>query len=438
MKNCKVEFVEKISDDVEEKMRKGFVEYESSHGIDVNYKSFSLILKNEKNEAVGVLNAFSAFAEIYIDDIWVDKFHRGKGYGKKLLSELENHFKGKGFNNMNLATSSFQAPEFYKKCGFNEEFVRENAKNPKLTKTFFVKFFDDEVQTQGLLKESEKSDSRQENSVSDFSLQSLNPIIQSLNKEINITAVLCYGSYAEGTQDEKSDIDLLIICDEPIPAANIRNELYEKNHFEQIKLQKHHENWETTWTPINDEFVFKGKKIEIGYNLSTWVNNVVTKIVGEGKTTLENFQFRPYTFLGLLENSICLFEKENFLTLIRKQIRPFPSKLKTEIINENLSIFNESVEDLEDFSQRDIGLLAFQFMLFRGLDAAIQIIFAINEVYYPASKREEKHLMRLSKLPQGMHELIYDLLPVFFNRKNEILMRLKEIKIFIEKDREQQ
>ncbi len=151
MKNCKIEFVEKISDDVEEKMRKGFKEYESSHGIDVNYKPFSLVLRDEKNETMGVLNAFTAFAEIYIDDIWVDKSCRGKGYGSQLIAELENHFKGKGFNNINLVTSSFQAPEFYKKCGFKVEFVRENTKNPKLTKIFFVKFFYDEVQTQGLL-----------------------------------------------------------------------------------------------------------------------------------------------------------------------------------------------------------------------------------------------------------------------------------------------
>lgn len=153
MKNFKISFVDQIPKEIEEKMQKGFVEYESSHGIDVNYKPFSLILKNEKNETIGVLNAFSAFAEIYIDDIWVDKSYRGKGYGKKLLSELENHFKGKGFNNMNLVTSSFQAPDFYKKCGFKAEFVRENTKNPKLTKTFFIKYFDDEVQTQGILIE---------------------------------------------------------------------------------------------------------------------------------------------------------------------------------------------------------------------------------------------------------------------------------------------
>ncbi|HEV8052712.1 MAG TPA: GNAT family N-acetyltransferase [Parachlamydiaceae bacterium] len=97
------------------------------------------------------LNAFTAFSEIYVDDIWVYQFFRGKGYGRKLLQELENRFKGKGFNNINLVTNAFQAPEFYKKCGFTVEFIRINVQNPKLTKTFFIKNFEDEIQTQGIL-----------------------------------------------------------------------------------------------------------------------------------------------------------------------------------------------------------------------------------------------------------------------------------------------
>lgn len=151
--NTTIEWVDKISELVEAKMSQGFEEYESSHGIHVNYKPFTLVMKDEIDEVVGVLNAYTAFAEIYIDDIWVDKNSRGKGYGKKLLTELENHFKGKGFNNMNLVTSAFQAPAFYEKCGFAVEFVRENKKNPKLTKTFFVKYFEDEVQMQGIKNE---------------------------------------------------------------------------------------------------------------------------------------------------------------------------------------------------------------------------------------------------------------------------------------------
>ena len=88
---------------------------------------------------------------IYIEGIWVNKTHRGKGYGRQLIQLLERKFKGQGFNNINLVTSAFQAPEFYRKCGFTEEFVRENKKNPKLTKYFFVKYFTDEDQYQGIL-----------------------------------------------------------------------------------------------------------------------------------------------------------------------------------------------------------------------------------------------------------------------------------------------
>lgn len=146
-----IAFEDKISEAEDRKMSQDLIAYESDHGIDVNYKKFALVLRDGKGVAFGVLNAYTAFSEIYVDDIWVDAPYRGKGFGRKLLEELERHFQGKGFNNINLVTSAFQAPGFYEKCGFQAEFVRENKKNPKLTKTFFVKFFSDEVQTQGIL-----------------------------------------------------------------------------------------------------------------------------------------------------------------------------------------------------------------------------------------------------------------------------------------------
>lgn len=152
MNNIKINLVDQLSDAIEKKMSQDLVAYESSHGIDVNYKRFAFVLSDESGDAIGVLNAFTAFSEIYIDDMWVDHNHRGQGHGKKLINALENHFENKGFNNINLVTSAFQAPGFYKKCGFSVEFVRENIKNPPLTKTFFVKYFKNELQTQGVLK----------------------------------------------------------------------------------------------------------------------------------------------------------------------------------------------------------------------------------------------------------------------------------------------
>ena len=151
MSHYKIQFTDILPQTIEEQIRKDLATYESSHGIDVNYKKFSLILRDKSDHVLAVLNAFTAFSEVYIDDMWVDSAHRGQGYGRKLLQELENHFEGKGFNNINLVTSAFNAPDFYKKCGFTVEFVRENKVNPKLTKTFFIKYFKNTHQTQGIL-----------------------------------------------------------------------------------------------------------------------------------------------------------------------------------------------------------------------------------------------------------------------------------------------
>lgn len=150
-KNIKIDMVDEIDDALEKRMQNGFIDFEMNNGIDVNYKQFSLVLSVDK-KPIGVLNAYTAFSEIYVDDIWVDKAYRGNGYGRILLQTLEKRFKGKGFNNINLVTSNFQAPEFYKKCGFKAEFQRINEKNAKLNKTFFVKFFGEELQTQGILQ----------------------------------------------------------------------------------------------------------------------------------------------------------------------------------------------------------------------------------------------------------------------------------------------
>jgi len=147
-----IKFLDILPETIENKMRNSYVEYETSHGIDVNYKPFNLVLYDDKNHTIGCLSAYTAFAEIYVDDLWVDSAYRHKGYGTKLLQELENHFEGKGFNNINLVTSNFQAPEFYKKCGYEIEFIRENVHNPKLTKTGFIKYFKNKNQTQGILK----------------------------------------------------------------------------------------------------------------------------------------------------------------------------------------------------------------------------------------------------------------------------------------------
>jgi ribosomal protein S18 acetylase RimI-like enzyme len=143
--------VDELPSELNKIIQKGHEREEAALGIRCDFKKFSLVLKTDRGIPVGALSAFTVFAEIYIEDLWVDPKYRKYGYGRALLEEIYNSFKDKGYNNINLITSEFQAPDFYKKCGFELEFVRLNKINPQLNKYFFVRFFNNNKQTRGLI-----------------------------------------------------------------------------------------------------------------------------------------------------------------------------------------------------------------------------------------------------------------------------------------------
>jgi predicted nucleotidyltransferase len=267
-----------------------------------------------------------------------------------------------------------------------------------------------------------------------FELNTLSPLLEDLQKTKNIFAILCYGSFAEGSVDEKSDVDLLVIA-EDIPKPSLRQKIYSLSTTQDLILNKSFGTWGVpAFAPVNDELIFLEKKIELAYNTTTWVENAVEEITSKGLSQLSDFPFRAYTFLGLLDNALSLFEKDNYFTTLRRKLYPFPQKLKKAIIAENLPLFLENFSDLKEIAERNVGVLAFEFYLFRAIDALIQLLFAINEVYDPASKRIEKHLWALSKIPESLPHLINDLLPIFFTQKQEIILCLQETELFLQEN----
>ncbi len=113
--------------------------YETSKNVRCCFNKFHILAK-EKGKIIGILIGYTAFSEIYVNDLIVSEVYRGNGIGRELLSKLEQHFEGRNFSNINLVTNKFQASEFYKKCGYNLEFVRENKRFPLFSKYFFIKW----------------------------------------------------------------------------------------------------------------------------------------------------------------------------------------------------------------------------------------------------------------------------------------------------------
>lgn len=135
----KIEFTDNHNDSISFFIDIEFNKYAIENDLQCNYKSFSFTAK-ENDELVGVITGHSLYKEVHISDFIVLKKHRNKSIGTRLIETVEEYYKNKEFENINLTTYAFQALEFYKKCGYKIEFIRKSKENPKLDKYFLVKY----------------------------------------------------------------------------------------------------------------------------------------------------------------------------------------------------------------------------------------------------------------------------------------------------------
>lgn len=120
-------------------MDKEFNKYAEKNGVVCDYTPFAYVATDDNN-VMGFITGHSYYKEVHISDLIVYEEFRKCKVGTNLVQEVIEEFKDKGFENINLTTYEFQAPEFYKKCGFEVEYVRKNKENPKLNKYFMVKY----------------------------------------------------------------------------------------------------------------------------------------------------------------------------------------------------------------------------------------------------------------------------------------------------------
>lgn len=78
----------------------------------------NIVEKDENGDVIGGILGGTYWGWMYVDILWVHESHRHKGIGSKLLREAENEAIGRGCHHAHLDTMSWQAPEFYKKHGY--------------------------------------------------------------------------------------------------------------------------------------------------------------------------------------------------------------------------------------------------------------------------------------------------------------------------------
>lgn len=98
-------------------IKKKIDEHNLEYVDEYNTKALNVFV-NEKDIVIGGLIGLTYWNWLYIDRLWVDAEHRGKGIGTKILETAEKEAQLRGCIGIYLNTHDFLNVEFYKRKGF--------------------------------------------------------------------------------------------------------------------------------------------------------------------------------------------------------------------------------------------------------------------------------------------------------------------------------
>jgi GNAT superfamily N-acetyltransferase len=79
---------------------------------------FSIFIRDEKQEILAGISGWTWANACEIRTLWVHPSWHGQGYGRDLLESAEQEARARGCKIILIASYSFQAPTFYRKCGY--------------------------------------------------------------------------------------------------------------------------------------------------------------------------------------------------------------------------------------------------------------------------------------------------------------------------------
>ena len=111
------------------------------HAEPDNHVLLNIVEYDENQNVIAGILGGTYWGWLHIDILWVDEKFRMKKIGSQLLIAAENEAKKRGCHSVHVDTMSWQAPEFYRKHGY--ELISELDNIPDGYKKFhFIKRLD--------------------------------------------------------------------------------------------------------------------------------------------------------------------------------------------------------------------------------------------------------------------------------------------------------
>ena len=115
----------------------GLIGYNAEKMGKQKYKRFAVTLR-ERGKIVGGIVGEVWTTVLFIQFFWMEQKYRGKDFGTKLIKSIEDEARKFGATRSYVDTMSFQAPGFYRNCGY-EEFGMIEGYPKGVTRHWFTK-----------------------------------------------------------------------------------------------------------------------------------------------------------------------------------------------------------------------------------------------------------------------------------------------------------
>jgi ribosomal protein S18 acetylase RimI-like enzyme len=79
---------------------------------------FFAAIRDDDGELVAAVDGWTWGGTGWVEHLWVEERHRREGHGTALLAAVEKEARARGCVQLGLTTHSFQAPDFYRRHGF--------------------------------------------------------------------------------------------------------------------------------------------------------------------------------------------------------------------------------------------------------------------------------------------------------------------------------
>jgi len=115
-----IEFIAGEAPDVESFLTRQLDEFNARATGAYDAQSWSAVHRDPTGAIVAGASGFTWAGCAFVANLWVDESLRGQGLGRQLMAAAEAHARAEGCRIIFLTTHDFQAPGFYRRCGYEE------------------------------------------------------------------------------------------------------------------------------------------------------------------------------------------------------------------------------------------------------------------------------------------------------------------------------